>query len=100
MYYNMEESGKRIQQLRIQHTYTQEEFAEALNIGRSFLSRIEAGKKGCSIDLLIQLSELFNVSLDYIIVGRSNGPAPEARKQLKDDIAELISHLERFQSNL
>ena len=52
MNYNMKQSGERIQQLRIQAGYTQSELALKLNINRSFLSHIESGKKGCSVDLL------------------------------------------------
>lgn len=64
MYYNTKESGARIRQLRIKSGFTQESIAIALNVDRSFYSRIEAGKKGASVDLLIQLSILFNASLD------------------------------------
>lgn len=43
--YDMIRSGKRIQQLRMEKGYTQDELASALNINRSFVSRIESGKK-------------------------------------------------------
>ena len=102
MNYNMEECGSRIRQLRIQNGLTQEEIAETLNIDRSFYNRIEAGKKGCSIDLFVQLSELFGVSLDYLIVGRylctAQGGLDMAR--LKEDISELVCCLERFKEKL
>jgi len=102
MEYDMKKSGMCIQQLRIRRGYTQEEFAKTLNIDRSYLSRIESGKKGCSVDLLIQLSELLNVSIDYLVMGKVRRPLVEAvgREQLKIDIESLISHLEAFQSNL
>lgn len=51
--YDMKQSGERIQQLRNKNGLTQERIAETLNVDRSFYSRIEAGKKGCSIDLFI-----------------------------------------------
>ena len=73
MNYDMIRSGKRIQQLRMEKGYTQDELAAALNINRSFVSRIESGKKGCSVDLFIQLSELFQVSLDFLILGALDG---------------------------
>jgi len=41
-----------------------------LNIDRSLLSHIEAGKRGCSVDLLIQLSSFFDVSLDLLVLGK------------------------------
>ena len=36
-----------------------DELAELLNVSHGYISRIESGKKGCSVDLLIQLSEIF-----------------------------------------
>ena len=70
MNYDIEKCGKRIRQLRIQKGLTQEKTANALNIDQSFYGRVETGKKGCSVDMFIQLSILFGVSLDYLILGR------------------------------
>ncbi len=102
MYYDMEKSGDRIRQLRMKSGFTQEKAAETLNVDRSFYSRIESGKKGCSIDLFIQLSELFQVSLDYLVLGRYPGALPESadKLQLKADIAALIERLEQFDASL
>ncbi len=102
MYYDMEKSGDRIRQLRMKNGFTQEKVAEALNVDRSFYSRIESGKKGCSIDLFIQLSDLFQVSLDYVVLGRYPGTLPESadKLQLKADVAALIEHLEQFDASL
>ena len=47
----MKRSGAYIQNLRIQNGYSQNELAKAMNISQSFLSRIEAGQKGCSVDM-------------------------------------------------
>ena len=69
MNYDIMQCGERIRQLRIQNGYTQESLAEKLNIDQSFLSRIESGRKGCSVDLFVQLSECFQVSLDVLILG-------------------------------
>ena len=102
MNYNMKQSGERIQQLRIQNGLTQEKIAEVLNIDRSFYSRIEAGKKGCSIDLFIRFSELFNVSLDFLILGRCCNSVPDYndKMQMKEIIDRLVSHLEQFKKIL
>lgn len=66
----MKQRGERIQQLRIRHGYTQGELVTMLNIDRSFLSYVESRKKGCSVDLLVQLSVTFDVSLDYMVLGQ------------------------------
>ena len=68
MIYDIKQSGLRIRQLRLKSGFTQEKIAEALGVDSSFYSRIESGKKGCSVDLLIQFSELYHVSLDYLIL--------------------------------
>ena len=102
MNYDMKHSGERIRQLRIKAGLTQEKAANALNIDQSYYGRIETGKKGCSVDLFIQLSALFDVSLDYLILGRYYDVLPKAADttQLKTDISELIDQLVRFKSSL
>ena len=70
MYYELKKSGKRIQQLRKNQSITLEELSEKLNITDSQLRRIEKGESGGSIDLLAEIAVMFNVSLDYLIMGR------------------------------
>lgn len=98
MNYDMKRSGERIRQLRIQHKYTQETLAKKLNIDRSLLSHIEAGKRGCSVDLFVRLSVLFGVSLDLLILGKEQ--PTKSRKMLKADVADLINRLEMFRATL
>lgn len=101
MAYDIKQSGDRIRQLRIQSGYTQEKLAGVLNIDRSLLSHIEAGKRGCSVDLLIQLSDFFDVSLDLLVLGKEKvAPVEERSKRLKREITELVRHLEAFKESL
>lgn len=88
MSYDMKECGERIHQLRLHAGYTQSELASKLNIDRSFLSHIESGKRGCSVDLLVQFSGLFSVSLDYLALGKD---AFTAKERIEDLIAFLTS---------
>ena len=87
-YYNVSEVAARIRRLRNSHGYTQETAAELLDIDRSYMSRIENGSKGCSVDLLIRLSELYHVSLDYLILGRAADQA-----LLKKNLEKVIHQL-------
>ena len=82
--YDMKKSGERIRQLRNEHGYTQEALAKKLGIDRSLLSHIEAGKRGCSVDLLVQLSEFFNVTLDLLVLGRGHESRSEERRVGKE----------------
>ncbi len=102
MNYDMKRSGAYIQNLRIQNGYSQNELAKAMNISQSFLSRIEAGQKGCSVDMFIQLSEFFHVSLDALILGMEPNMAleTERRAHMKADITEVIDRLEQLKAQL
>ena len=102
MNYDMKQCGERIQQLRIQHGYTQEEFAKTLNVDRSNLSRIESGRRGCSLDLFVQLSSIFGVTLDYIVFGQDKPEwvTVDSRERLKVGLEQLINQLEIFKSSL
>ena len=102
MNYDMKRSGAYIQNLRIRNGYTQGELAKAMNISQSFLSRIEAGQKGCSVDMFIQPSELFHVSLDDLILGTNTDmiQKTELKMRLKANITELIDQLTQLKANL
>ena len=102
MNYDTKRSGAYIQNLRIQHGYTQGQMAKALNMDRSYLSRIESGTKGCSVDLFIQLSEFFRISMDSLILGmdRDNTLKSKNAIQLKKEITVLIDHLTTLQTHL
>ncbi len=102
MYYDIKKCGANIRQLRIQSGYTQEGLAQALNTDRSFLSYVESGKKGCSIDMLIQISDVFHVSLDCLIFGQERyAPCGNVDdKKLKEDVTKLIEQLEQFKEKL
>lgn len=71
-YYNLKESGERMKGLRNKKgkAYTQERVAEEVGISREYLSRLEAGKKGCSVDLLAIFAQYYDVTMDYITYGK------------------------------
>lgn len=59
--------NKRIKDLRIDHDMGKKELADKLDISeRSTLTRYESGISEPTISVLIKLSLLFNVSIDYI----------------------------------
>lgn len=93
-YYDIKESGKRIKELRKQKGLTQEELAEKLNISYSMVGKIEIGYTGISIDLLIQLVVLFEVSMEYIILGQEI-TSRRVREQI-DFMAEQFSVLQKM----
>ncbi len=66
--------GSRIRQLRNASAMTQEKLADEMNVSVQYISKLELGKVGMSIDTLIRLCEILKASADYILTGR-NPPA-------------------------
>lgn len=58
--------GNRIKQLRQQRGWSQAQLANKLNVHQKQISGYERDIHSPSIELLVRLAELFNVSLDYI----------------------------------
>ncbi len=61
--------GMRIKEKRKELKLTQEMLAEMLGISVKHLSEVERGIAGLSIDNLVHLSYVFDVSIDYLIKG-------------------------------
>lgn len=62
----LETLGTRIRDIRQKRGFTQEKLAEELDCSSNFISYIERGKKGMSIDMLVNLANVLNVSADEL----------------------------------
>ena len=58
---------KRIEDLRIDHDYTQEYVAQQLHIAREVYRRYKKGTRTIPVDCLILLAKLYGVSTDYLL---------------------------------
>ncbi|MFS9191427.1 helix-turn-helix transcriptional regulator [Streptococcus parasanguinis] len=58
---------QRIRDSREDCDMTQREVAEYLSFTHSAYSKIERGERVLSAEVLVQLSELYNVSTDYLL---------------------------------
>lgn len=57
----------RIKELRKEKGYTQQQVADILGVKRQVYRRYETGERMIPVCLLIRLSELYDVSCDYIL---------------------------------
>ncbi|EGL83865.1 helix-turn-helix domain protein [Caldalkalibacillus thermarum TA2.A1] len=99
--------AENIRYYREQHGWTQKELAQKINISRSVLSKWENGQLIPDLQAVIQLSELFEVSIDFL-VGKVRPPQQllremkeryqladeEVDKELVDIIRYLTTHKE------
>ncbi len=92
MSYDTLETGRRIQKLRREKGLTQEQLAERLNVSTVHLAKIETGKRGCSLDILLDFASVFNASLDYLVLGKVSDSEVRARL---DAIIQTLEDLRR-----
>ena len=64
--------GKRIRRHREVLSLTREAFAEQIEISPRFVAEIENGTKGMSAETLYKICEKFNISADYMLLGRQS----------------------------
>ncbi|HFI0901599.1 helix-turn-helix domain-containing protein [Streptococcus suis] len=64
---------RRIKDLREDCDYSQEYLAKYLNCTQSAYSKVERGERTLSAEVLIELSNLYNVSTDYLL-GQTDFP--------------------------
>lgn len=60
---------KGLRQIRKKKGYSQLKVAMELNISREALSYYETGKRNPDLNMLIKMSEYFNVSIHYLVTG-------------------------------
>lgn len=83
--------GERITQLRKQQNLSQDELAKKAQVSRTIIGNYERNSNTPSIEVLIKLSKVFNVSLDFLIgEGELSSYDKEVLKRI-DDIEKLDS---------
>lgn len=92
MYYDPVDTGKRVQNLRKEKELTQEQLSEKLNITTDYLGKIETGRRGCSIEVLIDIALFFDVSLDYLVLGK---PMAADLRQQMDSALHVLEDLRK-----
>ncbi|PYG84262.1 DNA-binding XRE family transcriptional regulator [Ruminiclostridium sufflavum DSM 19573] len=81
----------RVRALRIEKNWTQEELGKRLNVKKSAVSKYEGNKIPLTDETLIRLSQIFNVSIDYILkISDYRHSTPIASKS---DLLESITAL-------
>ncbi|MBS5852930.1 MAG: helix-turn-helix domain-containing protein [Bacilli bacterium] len=90
--------NKRIRDLREDNDMTQDDLASQLGISKRTLLRYESGVSEPTISVLISLSLLFNVSVDYIIGTKDTTEIDEI--SIKNELDSVIKSLEKIKKEL
>ncbi len=94
MYFDAKETGDRIRSLRKSRKITQEGLAEILGVSLDHIGKVEVAINGVSIDLLIDIAVFFDVSLDYLIMGRKN--ESDIAKEKMSEIIDAMEQLKKL----
>lgn len=81
--------GKRIAKLRKEHNMTQEQLSEKLDISIKHCSSVERGLSSLSLEKLVDVSELFDVSIDYLVKG-TDDPNEDNINQFFSEVPQSI----------
>jgi len=81
--------GEKIMNLRKQKHWSQEELANRLEISRQAVSKWESGQSVPDLERIIQLSELFDVTTDYLLRQQPEKKNHSTGEQKKDWVDKL-----------
>ena len=59
--------GEKVIQLRKQHNLSQADFAKAIEVSRTIVGNYERNTNMPSVEILLKMAKVFDVSIDYII---------------------------------
>lgn len=88
--------GKRIREERLRLKLTQEQLSEKIDVTASYLGAVERGEKSMTLEKLIDLINVFDVSMDYIL---SDFIPPKIDKK-DEDISGMINNMNDRQRRL
>ena len=80
------ELANRLQKLRKENGYSQDELADKLGISRQAVSKWERSESSPDTDNLIELAKLYHVSLDELIYGK------EGERVLDENLQEIVDN--------
>jgi transcriptional regulator with XRE-family HTH domain len=82
---------ERIQELRKKKGLSQEQLADVLGVSRQAVSKWEGGQSLPEIEKLIAMSELFEVTVDYILKGEASSAQDNKRRAAARLGSQIVS---------
>lgn len=81
-----EKVGKRIRSARKSKNLTQDELAEKTNISSKFVSNIEQNRSTFSVDTLVDICNVLEVTTDYVLLDSVYA----SKEMMMDEIADKL----------
>ena len=97
MNYDSKEFGMRITKLRRESGKTQQEVADLLHTSLDNYRGLEKGRRNPSLKFLVAMSLIFEVSLDYLILGKIKS---SDSKRIQRELDKAMALLARLKDSL
>lgn len=89
----METTGERIKKCRRVLGLSQADFANKIGISRITLARYESGERQPDAGVLLQISRIFKISIDWLLTGQGE---MFIKQEERNEAQELLDELERI----
>ena len=83
--------GARIAVLRRAKGWSQGELAQQLQVSASTVGMYEQGRRDPSTAVLLRMSQLFGVTVDYLLTGEADQAGTQAMETVLDQMQERLS---------
>ena len=88
--------GKRVEEMRRMRKISQAELAELTNLSVSYINYIENAKRKASLQTLVIIADVMEITVDILLVGNQN----YGRGEYKNDILLLMEDCSNYEKRI
>mgnify|MGYP000760182512 FL=1 len=84
--------GHRIQEVRNHQNFTQQQMAKELHFSQQHIGNVERGNAHPSVDLLVEICNILDVSVDYLLQDSLRRPYIEKSAGVLTDVQQFLNY--------
>jgi len=88
--------GQKIRETRIERGYTQEQLGEKIDSTGSYIGQIERGERNASMEKIVLIAEVLNISIDYLTGNFSFNEAEGIDKKIANELKSFTNKQKEF----
>lgn len=90
--------GEKIRNLRMSHSYTQDDLAKKLKISKSTIGMYEQNRRSPDLDTLLEIAHIFQVSVDFLL-GNSSSQVNKVHTNLSLEDTSLLEYFHKMKNS-
>ena len=94
---NQKEIGRRVRLRRDYYGLSREQLAEKIEVSSQFITDIEYGHRGMSLETLYKMSQVLQTSADYFLAGKIQEEEDEETALFREEINAALSKCSKEQ---